>query len=409
MQKKLKASSLLQAVFVCLLIGTLCFGMLLMSSYNSLFQKRTLQKTQLQLTNDSAIQLMLANLTKIKDGAIKTNVFSDHIHTDIKVSDWGFYKVLCAKTYHKSDTIQKNILVGEITKPTTALYVSNYDKILNVAGNVTITGNMYIPKGILEKKNMHGERTNVNIQGIQKTSEDRLPRLYNMNTKTIFKSDSVSTIETIGKAQTYVRAFDKDTQVFMTNDLSFLEGKTIKGNIIFQSDGTVTLRRNMKLEDVIVNAKNVVVEEGFIGNVQIIASTSVIIEDKVQLKYPSSILIQEPKEAAKITIGKESMLIGGIILNNSNHKAALKSALLIDEKATVVGTVYCYGAVELKGNVYGSVYADRLNTKTNETSYANLLMNAEINISKLPESFIGIPLFDTNEAHISSYEAVKEL
>ncbi|MFK7748479.1 MAG: hypothetical protein AB8B65_08820, partial [Kordia sp.] len=110
MQKKLKASSLLQAVFVCLLIGALCFGMLLMSSYNSLFQKRTLQKTQLQLTNDSAIQLMLSNISKIKDGAIKTNIFSDHIHTDSKVSDWGFYKVLCTKTYHKTDTIQKSIL-----------------------------------------------------------------------------------------------------------------------------------------------------------------------------------------------------------------------------------------------------------------------------------------------------------
>lgn len=409
MLKKLKASSLLQAVFVCLLIGALCFGMLLMSSYNSLFQKRILQKTQLQLTNDSAIQLMLSNISKTKEEVLQTNIFSDHIYSNMKVSDWGFYKVLSAKTYHKRDTVKKNVLVGEIIKPTTALYVSDYDRVLNVAGNVTITGDIYIPKGILEKKNIHGEKTNIKVQGIQKTSEERLPKLRNLDTKTAIESASISTFEVIEKQQTYVRTFDKATQVHITNDLSFLSGKTVKGNIIFQSEGTLVVRRNMKLEDVIIKAKKVVVEEGFSGNIQIIASTAVIIEDNVTLQYPSSILIQQPKDSANITIGKKSVLIGGIILNNMNHQTAQKSTLFIDDSATVVGTIYCYGVMELKGNVYGSVYADRLNTKTKEANYANLLMNAKIDISKLPENFIGIPLFDTNTEHVRTYETIKEL
>ncbi len=409
MLKTLKASSLLQAVFVCLLIATLCFGMILLSSYNSLFQKKALQKTQLQLTNDSALQLILSKIPEIENGSIKTNVFADHITTNTKIYDWGFYKVACAKTYHKRDTVQKSILIGEAIKPTTALYVSNYDKILNVAGNINITGTIHVPKGMLEKRNMYGERTNVTIKGIQKTSEDRLPRLRKININIIPESASMLTIEAIGKENTYVRTFDKSTQVITTNELSFLEGKTIKGNIIFKSNGTLTLKRSMKLEDVIIKAKKVVVEEGFSGNVQIIASTAVIIEDHVQLKYPSSILIQQPKDSAKVVIGKESVLIGGIILNNSNHKTALKSKVSIDNKATVVGTIYCYGALELKGNVYGSVYADRLYTKTNEATYTNLLMDTEIDTSKLPENFIGIPLFDTDKRHATIYETVKEL
>ncbi len=81
----------------------------------------------------------------------------------------------------------------------------------------------------------------------------------------------------------------------------------------------------------------------------------------------------------------------------------------IDNKATVVGTIYCYGALELKWNVYGSVYADRLYTKTKEATYTNLLMDTEIDTSKLPENFIGIPLFDTDKRHATIYETVKEL
>lgn len=409
MLKKLKASSLLQAVFVCLLIGALCFGMLLLSSHNSLFQKRTLQKSQLQLTNDAALQLVLSKIAKTERGMSEMSIFENHVNTEINVRDWGFFKVIGAKTYHKTDTVQKSLLVGELTKATTALYVSNYDKILSMAGNVHITGNVCIPKGMYEKKNIHGEQTNVFIKGIQKVSEDRLPKLRKMNTEIIPESAILLPIEAIGKEKKYVRTFDKGTQVFTSNDLSFLEGKTVKGNIIFQSNGTLILRSSMKLEDVIIKAKKVVVEKGFSGNIQIIASNSVIIEDQVQLKYPSSILIQQSKDAAKIVIGKESILIGGIIISNSDHKTALKSTVFIDAKTTVVGTVYCHGALELRGSVYGSVFADRLHTETNATNYSNLLMNAVIDIDQLPKNFIGIPLFAPNRKQAYVYETVKEL
>ena len=132
--QKLNASSLLHAVFVCFLIATLCFGMILLSSYNTLFQKRTLQKTQLQLTNDAAVQLLLTDTTHVENGSVQTSIFSDHIQTDTNIFNWGFYKVASVKTYFKKDTIQKNMLIGKAVKPTTALFVTNYDKIVNNKG-----------------------------------------------------------------------------------------------------------------------------------------------------------------------------------------------------------------------------------------------------------------------------------
>ena len=404
--QKLKASSLLQAVFVCFLIATLCFGIILLSSYNSLFQKRILQKTQLQLTNDSAIALLLSN---IKNESSQTSIFSNHINTNTNIKDWGFYKILSAKTYDKKDTIRKSILVGKTIKPTTALYVTNYDKIVNVAGTVTITGDVFVPKGLLEKRNLFGEQTTITIQGAQKEAENQLPKLRAIHTNFIPEFAANISVEQLEKEAIYVRSFDKETQVCHTNNLSFLEGKIVKGNIIFQSNGTLILNKHMQLEDVIINAKNVVIQSGFRGTVQIVASSSVVLEDNVQLAYPSSILVQHPTNVASVTIGKESVVIGGIIVNNATRTSALESLVAIGENALIVGAVYCYGTLELKGKVYGSVFADRLLTKTKETSYANLLMDTEIDVSKLPENFVGIPLFESTNEDKNIYETVKEL
>jgi cytoskeletal protein CcmA (bactofilin family) len=407
MPKKLKASSLMHAVFVCFLIAAVCFGMLMLSSYTTLFQKRTVQVKQLQLTNDAAIQLAVSKIPTLENGSTTTSVFDDHILTNTKIMDWGFYKVICAKTYFKQDTIQRTILLGKATKSNTALYVTNYDKIVNVAGNVSITGNIKVPKGILDKKNMKGEQTNISIQGTQEKSENLLPRLRKLNTDMIPNSATELSVTSLEKEKVYVNSFDQNTQVLNTNSLSFLAGKKLKGNIMIQSNGILVLKANMQLEDIIIKAKKVIVEKGFRGNVQIIAENGVTVAAKVQLLYPSSILIQQPKNAANVTIGKESVLMGGIVMTNSDHRTALKSMVAIDENSTIVGDIYCHGALELKGNVYGSVYADRLLTKTDESSYANLLMNATIDLSKLPENFIGIPLFEDKK--VIRYETVKEL
>jgi cytoskeletal protein CcmA (bactofilin family) len=300
-------------------------------------------------------------------------------------------------------------LVGRATKSTTALYVTNYDKVVNVAGNVSIIGNLRIPKGTLDRKNMQGEQTKINIQGIRERSEAQLPKLLKMNTAILPTTTSPLTPEMISENDTFIQNFDEETLVMNVANLSFLEGKVVKGNIIFQSNGTLVLKQNMQLEDVIIKAQSVIVEEGFRGNIQIIAETAVTVEDNVQLLYPSSILIWQPKRATRLSIGKESLMMGGVVVKNSNLRNASESMITLAEKATVVGNMYCHGTVQLNGTVYGSVYADRLHTEYDKSSYANLLMNATIDLSKLPKNFIGIPLFEENDKNLVVYETVKEL
>jgi len=409
MLKRLKASSLLQAVFVCLLIVLVCFGMLLLASYTSLFQQSALGKVQLQLTNDAALTRQLSKDIFSEEEAQPMSIFDDDIQTLTKTFDWGFYNIVSATTFHNKDTIQKAVLVGKSTTDNTALYITDYDKIQSIAGNVTIIGNVNVPKARFEEKNMQGEKTVIRINGITMNSQDKLTKIKELTSKLPTIYDEGFSLENSSNQVVYVHSFHQKTAFLKISDARFLEGKKLKGNIIIEKSGTLVITKNMELEDVIVKADEVRIEHGFTGNLQIIAKNMVYLEEEVQLKYPSSILIENPKEAATIIIEKKSVVMGGIVLQNSNRKTAEKSLITIEKDALIVGTIYCNGTLELQGKIYGSVYTDRFMTRLENAEYKNLLMNVEIDRSKLPETFVGISLFDTKTEKKTAYGIVKEL
>lgn len=409
MLKQLKASSLLHAVFVCLLIALVCFGMLLLASYTSLFQQNALEKTQLQLTNDAALTWQLSKDIFSEEEAQPISIFNDEVQTHIKTLNWGFYNIVSAKTYHHQDTIQKAVLVGKVATDNTALYITDYDKIQSVAGNVTIVGDVNVPKARFEEKNMQGEKTVIRINGITMNSQDKLPEIKELTSKNPTIYDTEFSIANLSNQTVYVHSFDKKTALLKIQDTRILVGKKLKGNIIIEKSGMFIITKNMELEDVIVKADEVKIERGFTGNLQIIAKNTVYIEQEVQLNYPSSILIENPKDAATITIDKNSVVMGGIVLQNSNRKTAEKSLITIEKDAFIIGTIYCNGTLELQGKIYGSVYTDRWMTRVENAEYKNLLMNVEIDRSKLPETFVGISLFDSKTEKQTAYEVIKEL
>lgn len=409
MLKQLKASSLLHAVFVCLLIALVCFGMLLLVSYTSLFQQNALEKTQLQLTNDAALTWQLSKAIFSEEETQPISIFNDGVQTHTKTLNWGFYNIISAKTYHHQDTIQKTVLVGKVMTDNTALYITDYDKIQSVAGNVTIIGDIKVPKGKFEEKNMQGEKTVIRMNGITINSQDKLPRIKASTSKIPTIYDAEFSIENLSNTTLYVHSFDKKTAFLKISDTRFLVGKKLKGNIIIEKSGLLVITKNMELEDVIVKADEVRIEHGFTGNIQVIAKNSVYIEEEVQLNYPSSILIEKPKGAATITIEKNSVVMGGIVLQNSNRKTAEESLIKIEKDAFIIGTIYCNGTLALQGKVYGSVYTDRFMTRVETAEYKNLLMNVEIDRSKLPKTFVGISLFDTKTEKKTAYGVIKEL
>ena len=205
----------------------------------------------------------------------------------------------------------------------------------------------------------------------------------------------------------YVNSFFKETIVLPIHS-TVIENKIIKGNFILTAPDSIYIRKNNILEDVVIMAPKIAIEEGFTGTIQVFAKESITIEKEVTLNYPSvvSLLNKEVDKKAFVKI-KEDVKIAGVVLLFGNDLLHLENlSLEIEAKGIVMGTIYCSGSLSLKSDVYGSVIASKINHKVPSSTYSNTLVDVAIDINKKPSFFIDMPIFN-NSNH--NYEIIKKV
>jgi len=85
------------------------------------------------------------------------------------------------------------------------------------------------------------------------------------------------------------------------------------------------------------------------------------------------------------------MFLGDKISNN------YKPQIELEVDAAIYGELYCNQNVELKGQVYGSVYADAFIANQFGSIYQNHIYNGKINALELPSEYIGLSLEDSKK------------
>lgn len=402
---KLKASSLANTVFVCLVIAIFCGGIVLISHYNILISSKLELQNELVDRNDSAFIYFLNNLESIPN-EYSIDVFNDGISSYVEEKKWGFYTILNCKTIFKRDTIIKTALIGKKSDSTNnlALYVTNYNKPLKFSGYCNISGSIKVPNGRTEQAFINGVKgNNIKITGQSLKSLNKLPKLEKIisidheNFKEVFLDES---------NRQFVNSFNNKTVTITFDKMKQLDNVILKGNIIIYSKKKIEINASTVLNDVLLIAPRVSIKEGFKGNVQILADKEVVIEDNVSLTYPSSIYIENDLDSTSVSVGRNSKIAGGIVVNGSTYKGSLKRQLVIDKGATIIGNIYCYGKTQLQGNIIGSIYTDRFFLKTGTSSYENIILNATIEKDNLHKDFIELPLFKNNSSKIE-YDVIK--
>ena len=166
---------------------------------------------------------------------------------------------------------------------------------------------------------------------------------------------------------------------------------------------SIRVERSAHLNDVILAAPVVELEDGVEGNFQVFASRSIICRKNCRLDYPS-VLVLTPKTQLqdepfdrnrnKIIIEENSMIKGVVAYTSPNDDKGYRPNIFIDSKATVAGELYCKGNLELRGTIYGTVYTKQLVVNEGGTVYLNHLYNAIIDVQKLPERYVGLVFED---------------
>ncbi|AWM15200.1 hypothetical protein DI487_15930 [Flavobacterium sediminis] len=395
-----KAHSLLYAVYVCLLVGLLIGGLLILSNlYNqlNLFYET---REGLYINNQSTINFALGNQLAADEEILTEE--GTGIRSAFRTKKHGLQTVLLTESFLQNDTIQSAHLIGQKLQDNIALYVANFTQSLSVSGKVTVKGNLFLPNERLKETYIENKPNIISVQGRKNISEVQLPKLSE-DCKKIFEDRntvkvSFNQLEAQNDSLYFNSFFNETIEIQIAN--SYLDDKIIKGNFILSSHDSIVIRNTNTLEDVIVMAPKVSIEEGFKGNIQVLAKEKIYVGKKAELTYPSVLcLYNETDKKATVFIDEETK-ISGLVLAFGNDVLHLENNWIeTSDFDTITGTVYSTGKLTLKGQLFGSAYASRMVHTTKTSNYSNCMADVAIDLTHKPKVFIDLPIFDNQKQH----------
>lgn len=405
----LKASSILFALYVCLIVSVLSGALLLIFGYQ--YQLKQFYFVQEELV-DGANANMLALLEQLNSDLESTkgeiSSIDERFKTHYRIKNWGGFPLVVAATNFKQDTVYKSALIGgKSTSLRLALYMTERDKSLNIGGGSQIVGDVLVSKRGVSPAYVGntGFTRKELVKGTVGRSKRELP------TFKAFDQDYDADARTVNyeelKQRALTNSFHEPLLIVEVTEQNDIEDLSLSGHILLKSKDSLSIAASTRLNHILIEAPAVTFQAEFKGTVQVFASRNVELGEGTILLYPSSIYLKnDTSEKADVILQKASQLGGAIVATGQGYESSLNKMVTIDEEATLIGDLYCHGKTQLKGKVVGTVYTNLFYLKTPSSVYENYIVGGAINRLDLPKDFVGIPLFDNEK---TDYSIVQEL
>lgn len=393
--KKLEASAIYYALFLSVIFGLILGGFVLFSGFNQNFAMQIDIQEQLMDNAHSGIAYGQVNFKELEyDQPLKLRLFGEGVDSvEITKKSWGGFTVIHSKANHRNRFYEKIALLGALqTDKQPNLYLVDNGRPISLCGDARIEGLCYLPiKGLkrayIAGKNYQGSKL---VYGTVNSADKQLPQIEKSFIEGVESNHGELNIWD-ASADSLNRSFTEKAAHYVADDYMSIQRKTISGQVILEAKDSIFIGRNAQIQNAILKSKVVYIETGFSGTLQIFASEKIVLEEGVQLKYPSIIGVIETgfsqEKTAEITIGKGSQVLGAVFLLSEEPNFRNLPKLTISREAEVDGMVYCAGKAELKGTVVGSLYAQKLALKTASSSYENHLLDGKV-LNQLPPEFI---------------------
>jgi cytoskeletal protein CcmA (bactofilin family) len=400
---KLKSGALQYAIFVSVLIAIVVFAFMSLSFLQSKLRVRSNSFKNAISNANQAFEL--TKREEVPYGIYYPKTLNDlNRRTKIEKSTWGAFELLKVHSDFHNESFRKAALMGGLAKDKPALYLQDLNRPLVLVGNTRIEGNVHLPlkgvkRGSIKGKSYYGEEL---IYGPIYTSGGSLPSLNNRYS-VLNQIDSLLEIEEIVTLESQVSSdlvnsfFDKTIILGSHATIDSQESKFI-GNLILHSDTSIFVSNKSVIEDVILSAPVIIVEEGFEGSFQALAKDRIEIGRNCKLNYPSSLVlidkeIQPTENTSKQIVIQENCDIRGVVAYFSETgKESNSSQIFVGEDSTIVGEVYCELNTELKGTIQGMISTKGFVHFQGSASYQNHIFNGRILGNLLPEQYCGLDI-----------------
>lgn len=387
-------------VFIGAIIAVLllCFVMLIHT--HNLFEKKS--DVEIALWQQAENQMLLPQAEAGNAG-----------NSDMK-KWWGLLRRRSVEVEKGKQRVARTALLGNSYDNPPALIIQDRRRPLVLAGEARIEGDAYIPStgvrpGSIKGNSYRGDQL---IYGLQyagplnlKGLGPDLERHTNILQQGIWPKEYSVTEFTPGIESK--NSFSEPSQV-ITSDYMVLDQSVLTGNIILWAADKIVVPASASLQDVILAAPQIVIEDGVMGAFQAIASREITIGERVSLKYPSMLAVipsedhsgsaitqrfnvsssEGPK--ALLSIGSQSEIKGwvGVLLEEEDNP--VRPQIFIQEDALVIGEVFCKGSLEHRGMIYGTAVVGGFMAVENGSIYQNHLYQGNIIQRGLPPGYAGL-------------------
>ncbi len=399
---KLKAGSLQLVMFIVVVIALLLMAFILLIHTHKRFRIQTELLTETVQNTYKGIWQAATH----KDTGQDTLVLIDENERALNIhkSYWGIHDKVISESRIKTYEYSKvSLLGGHSETGRLALALKDNNKPLVLVGDVEIKGDAHIPVRGIRSGNIAGH-TYYNTKyvfGNTKTIA-HFPKLNSemvnhLKSLFIVEPDNESLID-ITKQSVYKNSFKDEVLWIYSETEIHLNNVNLVGHIIIRSKTKVSINASSQLNDVLVIAPEIVVEDGFNGVIQAIASKTITIGSDCVLNYPSVLVLQKDLVGASeperyhISINQRSIVKGSVIYLGNVNPRDVNTQITIASNSIVKGEVYCEHNLDLQGTVIGSVYTHNFIARAEGSVYQNHIYNGKIFADDLEEEYVGLPI-----------------
>ena len=415
---KLKSGALQLTLFITVIIAVLLMGFVLLVHTQKRFQVQTDFILETTENSQKGIEHALLHTIRLKDTV--TIPLEEPSFKSIKIyrDFWGIFERVTSESKIKTNHFRKTALIGAESNDQnrTALYLQDTRKPLVVVGNTKIEGNVFLPKQGVKAGTISGHSyTGSQLLYGSSQQSSTLPPL---STEIL---DQIETLEyqfsEISNAQfitiesgRYSNSFLKPVQTYFSNSDILLNDVELTGHMIVQSKTKIKVLASAVLKDVILIAPEIEIQNNVIANFQAFASKKISVGNSVQLRYPSALVLNKNqvsnqpnttfhKEKPSIQIGKSSVVKGVVVYLGNDPPNNYKTQIELQETSVLIGELYCNQNTELKGTVFGTVFAKNFIANQFGSIYLNHIYNGKINVHQLPKEYVGL-LFKNSKKEV---------
>lgn len=388
LNRSLTSSVLSYVVMLSIVILAICLSFLLVHEEFEYQYKSLLIKNRISDNVGSAIALVNSGYHFEDNKDIKLRLYNSQDDSlTFSKSRWGVYDLVKINFTVSSINTEKIGLWGSSYSYSEdpSLLVSSTSSSISLGSSVSLSGRLVIPGGFFTGslgsslcKDAKVERSLSSVIEILNKNSIYTPK--NGGDSVMFISDNLKL------EPSYKNSFYNKTVYLKVKGDVCLDNITIVGNIVVESDNTITVKQSCSLDNSILKARKIFIADNFKGRLQVFAKDSIIVGNGVVLKYPSALICCD-NNSSSISIGNNTTICGGVVLINDDKEGKNHGLVKLSNKATVHGLIYTSTNIDCKGMINGSIYCNRVLSEKKSMFYENCMDSIFLNRMPLPKYF----------------------